>query len=50
MLNLFEMISRLVLIRWRSCGLFASLLAFEAKVEVTKAKAILARSRPEESW
>ena len=45
MLNLFEMIQRLALIRFSSCGLFASLLAFEAKVEMTKAKVVQASSR-----
>ena len=50
MLNLFEMIPRLALIRFSSYGLFASLLAFEAKVELTKPKPVQASSRPEKSW
>ena len=44
MLRLFENVTRLGFIRFSSYGLFASLLAFEAKVEVTKSKAVLASS------
>ena len=44
------MISRLGFIRYKSYGLFASLLAFEAKFELTKPKPVQASSWPEESW
>ena len=50
MLRLFEMISRLGFIRYKSCGPFASLLAFEVKGELTKPETVKASSRPEKSW
>ena len=50
MLRSFENVARLGFIRCTSCGPFASLLAFEAKVELTKPKPVQASSRPEERW
>ena len=50
MLKLFEMMPSFGFIRCTSYGLFESLLAFEAKVELTKPKPVLASSRPEKSW
>ena len=44
------MIARLGFIRYKSYGLFASLLAFEAKVEVTQEKAVLASSWDADGW
>ena len=44
------MITRLGFNKCTSYGLFASLLAFEAKVEVTKAKAVLGSSWDVEGW
>ena len=49
-LRLFEMMPRLGFNRCASYGLFASLLAFEAKVELTKPKPVLASLRPAHSW
>ena len=50
MLRSFEMSPMLGFIRFSSYVNFCKLLAFEAKGELTKAKVVLASSRPEESW
>ena len=50
MLNLFQIVSSLGFNRCTSYRTFARFLVFEAKGELTKAKAVLASSRPEESW
>ena len=50
MLKLFEMSPRLALIRFSSYVDFCKLLAFEAKVELTKPNPVQASSRPAESW
>ena len=50
MLSLFEMFTKLALIRLQSCGVFAHLLVFEVKGEVDNAKVVQARLRLVDSW
>ena len=50
MQNLFEMLPRIALIRLQSCGVFAHLLVFEVKGELTMPRLYKLVWRPADSW
>ena len=47
---MFEMFTKLALIRLRSCGVFAHLLVFEVKGELTMPRPVHDSLKPAHSW